>query len=302
MWRLGLIFVALTGCLYPDLDELTECAEGCGAGGAGGEAGAPEGGAGGAGGAGGQGGAGGSFVPVTYEEHILFEEPQAYYRLGDLDDVAAIATDEMGARDGEYRGSVVLGADGAIAGDDDKAVEIQDGNDGYDTGVFMGDNFGFPEDASFTFEYWIKPTTTDLFGFSIFGKNTQAAQHPGLYATTLWVDGPYVPFFCRRSERAASCVQGEEALATDRWTFLAVTYNSPTLKLFVDGERVASRSTDPPLEMPEQPDEDFRIGNIDGFGILEAYVDEFAVWNRALPEAVIKRHFRVGVGLPPEEL
>jgi hypothetical protein len=85
-----------------------------------------------------------------YASEVMADGPAAYYRFEET--MGARAEDSSGNdRDGQYFGTVELGAEGAVTGG--RAVSLQAGD--Y---MVIGDEFDFADHAPFTFELWIRLT------------------------------------------------------------------------------------------------------------------------------------------------
>src|SRR5262245_42401176 len=92
------------------------------------------------------GGSGGQ--PVTYRDVVLADGPIGYWRLGDS--ATTTALDEIGMTPGDYKGSYLQGALGALTGDPNTAVDFP----GTDGRIEFGDAFDL---QSLTLELWVKP-------------------------------------------------------------------------------------------------------------------------------------------------
>src|SRR5262249_51449990 len=88
---------------------------------------------------------------APYRGLVLGDRPVAYYRLGES---GGVAHDETTGHDGTYLGGIVHGVAGGVAGDDDRAVQLN----GMSGRIEIADLFDFEHLHPFSLEAWIAPT------------------------------------------------------------------------------------------------------------------------------------------------
>ena len=258
----------------------------------GGDAGGPT--TGGMGGvADGSGGAGGAGLGVAYATLIANDSPDGYWRFGEPSGTIAFPT--MGVVQGNYLGGVFnLGAEGAIVGDDDTAVELVSG----ETGVHMGQSFDFPD--AFTLEIWAKPTggntRTCTSGGMISREYGTACQTDVRQGYNLRIHSSCTPRFEVVDCNGAILQTVNNSVHLDEtWHHVVGTYEAPNARLFVDGVEVASATVTGNVNLPG--DQDFVIGiraGPTGFGNFEGVLDDAAVYSHALSLREIANHYAIG--------
>lgn len=224
-------------------------------------------------GAGGSGGA-----PTTYAEEVLFDEPLAYYRLGDLD---SIAVDSSGhGLDGDFIGSMDRGVSGALAVDDDGAVELQ-GMDGAPAFVELSyPDFDFGGDTAFTFEAWLKPNTVDACTLFSHWSNDLG------YQLSLTAEGDVAMRRDGDAPRACGVV-----IEAGVWQHLAVVFDGE-INCFLGGELPTSSQALDTVGVSAGP---AQIGCL--WGCFEGSMDEVAIYDKPLPAARVHAHFAKGMGI-----
>ena len=100
-------------------------------------------GAGGAAGSGAQGGCG----ATGYSEEVTADAPVAYWRLGEAVG-SLVASDELGASDGQALGGVTFGSPGVLAWDADTSATL----DGTSGRIDIGDKFDFAGSVHYSVE------------------------------------------------------------------------------------------------------------------------------------------------------
>jgi hypothetical protein len=223
-------------------------------------------------------GAGGA--SSTYRDVVLADAPVGYWRLGEA--AGAQAADEVApAHDGMYVGAVSLGEQGAIAGDPDTAARF----DGISGQVVIGDYLDFPDTDAFSVEAWIDPD------------DVQAAVCCSMIVskqTTPMDDGwqigiaevPQVVFVAREVDPSFENAGG--LLPVGKWVHVVGTYDSTTMRVYIDGVEVDAVPSSVLLSDHAAP---LKIGSRDDGEIYAGLIDEVAVYDHALtPERVLAHH------------
>jgi Concanavalin A-like lectin/glucanases superfamily len=105
--------------------------------------------------------------------------------------------------------------------------------------------------------------------------------------------GPLVPAGGGTLDGAVRFVAGRSANPIGTWSYVALTYDGSTLRLFVDGRQAASRPTTGTIETTENP---LWLGGNHPYGeFFNGLIDEARVYGRALTEAEIRADMRTPV-------
>ena len=98
--------------------------------------------------------------------------------------------------------------------------------------------------------------------------------------------GPLVPAGGATLDGNVSQTFGTRSVPVNRWSYLAVTYDGATLRLFVDGDQVSNRpSVSGAIEAPDSP---LWIGGNRPYGEhFDGVIDEVRVYDRALTQGEI---------------
>jgi len=222
--------------------------------------------------------------PGTYEREVRMDAPTLYLRFGDRS--TAVAKDEIGGYPGSYPvQGVTQGEPGAIVGDSDSAVAL----DGKSV-VTMPPGLEFAATRPFSIEVWVKPAVYDDrtgYGFVVDHQNYQPRIGYALrvsqfdVALERWAGG--TTFGSNASEN--------RAVSLHAWHHVVATFDSFTLKLFVDGQQVASNGV--PSDMPPVTTS-WTIGgpNCECTGnYFAGALDELAIYDHALGEPRARAHF-----------
>jgi hypothetical protein len=236
--------------------------------------------AGGSGAAGGTGGSGG--VSEPYAEEVLKDQPLGYWRLDDSDLPNAIDASSNG-NNGLYSGNVALGVDGALASGVNRAVHF----DGVSGHIDFGDRFDFPGTAEFSLEAWVLVSVVDAGYRGIFNK----VWDPGTYeGYEVDVSADYGLRFGRWNQGTIHDVT-TTAPPIGRFTHVVATYDSVTMRLYVNGAIAQSGNSDLPLTNIEASFEAGQFVVACFMGVL----DELAVYDKALGNERVTAHYQAGL-------
>jgi hypothetical protein len=196
--------------------------------------------------------------------------------------VAAYGFDEAsGTATADASGSgnpgVISGATRIAAGRAGAGLEF----DGVNDWVTVADANSLDLASGMTLEAWVYPTALGTAWRTVILKERPAGLAYGLYGN----DDKTRPeaYSFTGSELG---LRGPSALPLNTWTHLAATYGSSTLRLFVNGTQVATRSVGSALGTSANP---LRIGgNAVWNEWFQGRIDEVRVYDRALTAADIQ--------------
>jgi hypothetical protein len=248
--------------------------------GTGGLAGAGTGGA-GAGGAGtGGAGTGGASTGSQYADAVLADQPLAYWRFSETSGTTAADASGNGHH-GVIKGTTKLGEPGALKTDSDTAFYFDGASS---TFVDLGDKFDFEGTAPFTLEAWIYPQVADR-GF--LGKATYDGvlkQYLGYFVA----EGAGVVQFVR--DGAGATVP---ELSQIQYTHLVATFDGINWTIYLNGAKGTAKPGTNAVTKHPLP---FTIGKVNEWNTMIGWIDEVAVYDKALDATRVKAHYDAGVG------
>jgi hypothetical protein len=214
----------------------------------------------------------------TYSDIVLSLGPVAYWRLGETSGNTAV--DVTGAHSGAYQNSVTLGATGAIGGDTNTAASFGGGNnDRVQVSPFDVNGSGI------TILAWIN---AESFGNdSIVSKGTGAGNN-----ATYWMLGingdSRIRARVKINGNSRQLMTNISAMSPDTWYFVAMTYDGTTMRVYLDGVEVNSRSWSGTVSTNSSVA--VGLGNQPsgaGNRAFDGELDELAVFDKALTPAEI---------------
>lgn len=211
---------------------------------------------------------------ATYAAAVLADNPEAYWRLSEASG-SSFADSSGHGRTATLVGDATYGREGALANDDDRAIQIN----GY---IRIGDLFDFPGQASFTIEAWVKPRLTTSGLMPIYAKMANPTPSAGTY---LFVDPSVMNLgFERWSPQNAVAVvsKSNTVLPTTSFTHVVVTSSPSEVSLYVNGALAADTAHGPGVVDNATP---ARWGTFDGT------FDELAVYSTTLSATRVKAHY-----------
>ncbi len=214
-----------------------------------------------------------------YAAQVLSDGPLAYMRLDDASGTTARSA--VPGSPATYVGTVKLGAAGAIAGN--AAVELTDG------WIDFGDNFAFAGVAPYTIELWMRPTIVSDTRF-IFDRGPSTGGAPGEGYTAYFGTGYTLSARARVDGGEFGYVNTGGSPRLDAWTHFVVSYDGTMHRLYIDGVQVAAESAG---AIGTSSPGRFAVGNLarGQFNKFVGFVDEVAIYGRALSAARIAAHF-----------
>jgi hypothetical protein len=170
-----------------------------------------------------------------------------------------------------------LNEPGALVGDTDRAAQLDGANDYVTVPDSASLDLG---DGPLTLEAWVKRNVTTGTG-SFFYKGT------GAFKFGFNVDKTYVTNVTATLATSTATVTGTA------WHHLVVTKAPGETKLYIDGVDRTGTVTDQVLADTTTA---LAIGKGASAEWLNATIDEFAVYNAALPAPTVLDHYKAGIG------
>jgi hypothetical protein len=231
----------------------------------------------------------------SYVRTVLGDRPVAYWRLDEQTTPACHDATGNG-HEAVYLEDVRLGASGAIANDPDTAATFPGGY------VNAGHPFAFGRETPFSVEAWIvrDASLVDAWG-AVFSQHdlNDAGATPAGFQLMIYGHGQGSCTTCSRLQLYAPDTPIEISTDLTRWRHVVSTWDTQTLRLYVDAVIVDARLPTGPLAATH----DFLIGSKNtpsGVGdYFGGTIDEVAIYDHALTPEEITRHYRVGAGLVP---
>jgi hypothetical protein len=151
--------------------------------------------------------------------------------------------------------------------------------DGVNDMVTINDTAALDLTTGMTLQAWVLPSTVSSW------RTVMLKERSGGLAYALYTSGDGT----RPSAYVApndTNVIGTAALSTTAWSHVAVTYDGTTMRLFVNGNQVASRALSTPITTSTGA---LRIGGNSVWGeYFQGRIDEVRIYNRALTAAEIQ--------------
>ncbi len=224
-----------------------------------------------------------------YRSLVLADAPLGYWRLGEADGDTAL--DASGhERHGQYLGPVALAQAGALAYDDDAAIDLP-GDAHVQTGLAAAD-FAGPFTISVWFYLHDAPGSP---GGAVGQRLITAYRAAGASRLALGLDGDRLAAAWSTGTGFPQ-ITGPTAIATGAWHHAALTYDQQTVRLYLDGAPEAQLSTTlTPLThgsivlgvfWPASPEPRYFAGR----------VDEAAIFDTPLAAGRISEQFHTGIG------
>lgn len=240
--------------------------------------------------------ANGSGTLSAYAQEVMRDGASHYWRLGESS--GSTAADSAATNDGTYGSSVGRGAAGAIAGDSNRAADLGTSTNGWiQTGErSLARNY-------FSIETWIKASSSDRGRIVGFGSSSSLTGTSSSKDRHLYLDGQgRLNFGVYPGDERV--VRSSQSYTDSRWHHVVATMGADGMRLYVDGNQVASSAQDTVGQnyfgywriggdtlggWPNQPSGDYYGG----------LVDEVAIYPRPMSAATVREHYQLGGGADP---
>ncbi|PQZ99216.1 hypothetical protein CQ019_16845 [Arthrobacter sp. MYb229] len=229
-----------------------------------------------------------------YGEAVYNDVPEIYWRLNDA--TGGTAVDASGGEShGTYRRFVTRGTEGALVGEDDKAISFTS-NSSFSYG-WISSNNSYTNPGPFSVEAWFKTSSTQGGTIASFGNRADQLSNQHDRKIFLTNSGQLVFGTYPGSEARATT---SNAYNDDAWHHVVATQGSEGMRLYVDGALAASH----PATTAENFTGYWKVGaettwSGNSRAWLIGSVDEFAVYGRALSAEQAAEHYTLGSNEPP---
>lgn len=228
----------------------------------------------------------GAAASNVYCGRVLQDAPVGYWRFGEQLKTAGAGDTSGHGLTGSYVEPVAHDIPGAIAGDQDRAVDLTGGY------VNVAPSPLLQQTGPFTLEAWVKPSAVATSpGEGIIERYDTPANNGYILRldagnhVQAWVLGP----------TQSALVTGATAIAVGSWHHLAAVFDGSHLTVYVDGkvDNTIATSITPgagsgPLRLGARGD--------DANQRLSGGLDEVAVYDHALSASEIQSHYELGTG------
>ncbi len=230
--------------------------------------------------------------PSAYSDAVLADEPAAYWRLGEPS--GTTANDSAGSNTGTYGAVPGQGADSLVPGDPANAAAAFDGVDDANVygvwplalgGVAVSDAPAIEPSDEVAVEAWIEPQQ-----FRSAGSYSGLVVKPEAYS--LQFNGSRLEFTIMRDSVRYRARAAPGAIQLGQAYHVVGTYDGSQVRLYVDGEQVAST---PLTGVIGQSDQGLSIGAWNGSTeFADSVIDDVAVYGAALSAQQVGDHWDIG--------
>jgi hypothetical protein len=241
--------------------------------------------------------------PGRYRDAVLADAPQAYWRLGDrytrvLPGGLGLAVYEVRDETGRHGATlgtlsvsgtlVTQGESGALGADADTSFRFNGaGNLGQFIALPVAQEASFDLATGFTTEFWVR------LGTAVRGNEPLVTKGAGAWQIQR-VDTSGRIGFVTTSGGRANMLTSTTDCADGRWHHVVATYNGQRKTLHIDGREEAAASEGP----LGSNNETLRTGGVtdpSGTLVFQGWLDEVAIYPRALSAAQIQAHYQDAV-------
>ena len=204
-----------------------------------------------------------------------------------LNDSSASAADVLGGSAGHYIGAHTLAGDGPL----NEQGGVGAAFDGSTSAVLLSGESGV---SPYTFELWARPERVDgVYRFLVSEEETVAGKRQG---TGVWLSAAGLGFE-RWSDGVGSSITYAAGLPIGVWSQVLASYDGSTMRLFVDGAQVGSRSTTAPLSPVANPTVVGAGAGASG-GFFAGDIADVALYGKAIARAHAAAHYADGADAP----
>jgi glucose/arabinose dehydrogenase/chitodextrinase len=152
---------------------------------------------------------------------------------------------------------------------------------GTDSVVRVADSASLDLTTGMTLSAWIRPTASQSGWKTILQHETDA-----YFLNASNSDGPLRPSGGGTLGGNTQYLSGPTASPVNAWTYVALTYDGATMRLYINGTQVASRAAGGAIQTTNSP---LWIGGNSPYGeYFQGLIDEVRVYNRGLTQAEIQ--------------
>lgn len=174
----------------------------------------------------------------NFYSKMMEYDPMSYWRMDETGGV--VCTDVKGQTSGTYMNGVVLGAPGVLNGSQSPSAEFDGNNDYVDLG---GMDVG---GSGLTIVAWVQVSTdpgADPKGY-ILSKATGPAVKNHYWGLSTYPDlgSRYLRFYLRTGNTVTELSATSGVMQVGTWHLCAAVYDGSTMKIYLDGQQVASTS------------------------------------------------------------
>lgn len=223
---------------------------------------------------------------VSYADLVREQQPAGYWRLDETASTQPVQDASGAGNTGAFRGTVEPAAPGAIAGDPGTSVRLVDGY------AEIPDSKAVSMTGPYTLEAWVKDVAAGSQGLIEKYDGGDCLPSRNGYAFRLR-EGNKIQAI-NVAEQGHDGAPSPSSVQQGRWHHVASIYDGTTLRTYLDGKLQSS------TEMSQAPTDggaSLKLGarGDDGAERFEGWLDEVAVYDKALTPAQLDSHYVKGV-------
>ena len=224
-----------------------------------------------------------------YTTQVAVDGGSHFWRLDD-GSASTSAADVLGSAPGSYVGAHTASANGPLAGQGGTGAVF----DGATSAVALPGASDEPGTDAYTFELWARPERVDgSYRFLISREATVAGKRTG---TGVWLSKGGLGFE-RWSNGLSTSIDYVPGLPVNAWSYVVASYDGATMRLYVNGAQVGSRSTTAALTaVPAATALGAGAGASGGF--FAGDLADVALYPRALARAHVAARYADGSHFP----
>jgi RHS repeat-associated protein len=227
-----------------------------------------------------------------YRSEVLADSPASYWRLGEASGTAMV--DDRSQNPGTYLNGVTLQSPGALASDANTAASF----DVVDDHASVSNAAGLNPSSQITLEAWIKPRSGS-FGkqkpvlLKSFTSHNLPFYQYGLFLNNAAASPKLIRFSLALNGQHTNLDVPNSGWQFGVWQHLAATYDGQTMRVYLNGTAVGSRSATGAISAYATP---LLVSAYQNLAKSSSYLfagelDELAVYPAALSQARIQAHY-----------